>query len=63
MIYPYKCSKCNYAIDKIISVKEMQHLKKFPQRCPNCGEGWLRRTYDYTFGLIFKGDGFYKNSK
>jgi len=60
--YPYKCEKCNYTIDKMISVKEMEHLEEFPEGCPECS-GWLRRSYDYYFGIILKGDGFYKNSK
>lgn len=61
-IYPYKCEKCNYNIDRMISVKEMEHLKENPEVCPVCGSK-LIRSYDHNFGFILKGDGFYKNSK
>lgn len=54
--YDYICDNCQY------SFEEFQSMASKPlKKCPKCGKRKLKRLIGAGAGILFKGQGFYKN--
>jgi len=53
-LYEFQCNKCEYAFDKVLSVKEMETIKL---TCPQCGSDDVKKLM--SSGSIKSGLGGY----